>query len=82
MNIFEIISGVVLILTCVLITVLVLKQESKGQGLSGVIMGGAMQEDTRGRMTNGAKMAMITKYAAVVLFILTILTSILAARLK
>lgn len=83
MNIFEIISGVVLILTCLLIVVVVLKQESKGRGLSGAIMGGAnMNEDMRGRMTNNAKWAMVTRYAAIVLFVLTILTCVLSARLK
>ena len=73
MSIFEIIGSVVLIVTCIFITLLVLKQESKGRGLSTAIMGGPMNDDTRGRMTQS--------YAGIVLFVLSILTCVLSARL-
>ncbi len=81
MNIFEIIGSVVLILTCVFITLLVLKQESKSRGLSSAIMGGPMNDETRGRMTQSAKLAVATRYAGIVLFVLCIVTCILSARL-
>ena len=69
MSIFEIIGSVVLIVTCIFITLLVLKQESKGRGLSTAIMGGPMNDDTRGRMTQSAKLAVATRYAGIVLFV-------------
>lgn len=81
MNVFEIIGSFVLIATCILIVVLVLKQESKNRGLSSAIMGGPMQEESRGRMTQSAKLALITRYAGIVLFVLCILTCVLSARL-
>ena len=40
-----------------------------------------MQEETRGRMTQSAKLALITRYAGIVLFVLSILTCVLSARL-
>lgn len=83
MNVFEIISGIVLILTSIVIVAVVLRQESKGNGLSGAIMGGSgLNEEARGRMTQNAKLAVVTRYAGIVLFVLTILTCVLAARLK
>ena len=81
MSIFEIIGSVVLIVTCIFITLLVLKQESKGRGLSTAIMGGPMNDDTHGRMTQSAKLAVATRYAGIVLFVLSILTCVLSARL-
>lgn len=81
MSIFEIIGSVVLILTCIVITLLVLKQESKGRGLSTAIMGGPMNDESRSRMTQSAKLAMATRYAGIVLFVLSILTCVLSARL-
>ncbi len=75
MGVFEIISGVLLILCSIAIVFLVLGQESKGRGLSGVIGGGEMVEDNRGRM-GSSMLAKYTKYAGIVFFVLTILVSL------
>lgn len=70
MSVLEIIAGILLILASAAIVLLVLSQESKGNGLSGVI-GGGMAEDTRSRFGSSA-IVRYTKYAAIALFVLTI----------
>ena len=53
MTILEIISGVLLILCSIAIIVMVLFQESKGNGLSGAIAGGEMMgNEGRSRSSN------------------------------
>lgn len=75
MGIFEIIGGVLLILCCIGLIFLVLSQESKGRGLSGVIGGGEMVEDNRGRMGSSV-LAKYTKYAGAAFFVLAVLVSV------
>lgn len=79
MSVWEIVSGVLLLLGCVVIIVTVLSQESKGQGLSSVITGGGdMFNDgsrTRGRE---ARQVRFTRIAAVVFFVLTILVNLVS----
>ncbi|HJC73276.1 MAG TPA: preprotein translocase subunit SecG [Candidatus Ruthenibacterium merdavium] len=75
MGIFEIIGGVLLILCCIGLIFLVLSQESKGRGLSGVIGGGEMVEDNRGRMGSSV-LAKYTKYAGIAFFVLAVLVSV------
>ena len=75
MGIFEIIGGVLLILCCIGLIFLVLSQESKGRGLSGVIGGGEMVEDNRGRMGSSV-LAKYTKYAGITFFVLAVLVSV------
>ena len=75
---YEVVLGVVLMLTAVLITVLVLMQKSNDDGLSGAIVGGSADTfygKNKGR-TNEAKLAKITKILAVVFFVLVLGTSI------
>ena len=67
----EIISGVLLIFCSLVIILLVLGQESKGRGLSGVIGGGEMVEDNRGRF-GSSRLAKYTKYAGVAFFVLAV----------
>lgn len=79
MGVLEIISGVLLILCSIAIVLMVLFQESKGNGLSGVIGGGEMMDNGR---TPNSVLAKYTKYAAIVFFVLTILVSVFSIYLK
>ena len=71
MSVLEIISGVLLIFCSLVIILLVLGQESKGRGLSGVIGGGEMVEDNRGRF-GSSRLAKYTKDAGVAFFVLAV----------
>ena len=77
MGVLEIISGVLLILCSIAIIVMVLFQESKGNGLSGAMMG----NEGRSRSSN-AMLAKYTKYAAIVFFVLAILVGVISIYLK
>ena len=75
---WEYILGIVLIVISIALIILVLFQESKQQGLSGAIAGGA---DTffgknKGR-TMEAKLEKITKVLCVVFIILTFVTTLI-----
>ena len=75
---WEYILGGVLIVISIALIILVLLQESKQQGLSGAIAGGA---DTffgknKGR-TMEAKLAKFTKIAGTVFFVLSLVSSLL-----
>lgn len=78
MSVLEIILGVLLIISSLVIIVVVLAQESRQAGLSGAIAGGS---DTffgknKGR-TLEAKLAKITKYFAVIFFVLALASTLL-----
>ncbi len=78
MSALEIVLGVFLILASVLIIAIVLMQKSREGGLSGAIAGGS---DTffgknKGR-TNEARLAKITRYIAIVFFILAFASTLL-----
>ena len=76
---FEIVAGVLMLFACVVVVWIVLSQDSKGQGLSGVITGvDSASNDTRGR-TKEARQSKITKISAIVLFALTIATNLVSA---
>lgn len=78
MSVFEIIGGVVLILVAIGIVILTLKQESKGRGLSGAIMGeGGMMETGRSRAKD-AKLAKATKILGAVFLVVVVLVSVLS----
>ena len=83
MKSYEVVIGIALILLSVLITVIVLLQQSREAGLSGVISGGA---DTffgknKGR-TMDAKLAKITKILAGVMFVGTVVVTFVFAYLN
>lgn len=82
MGVLEIVGGVLLILCSLLIIVLVLFQESKGNGLSGAIAGGEMMGNEGRSRSSGAVLAKYTKYAAIAFFVLAILSSIVSVYLK
>lgn len=78
MSALEIVLGVFLILLSVLLIAIVLMQKSREGGLSGAIAGGS---DTffgknKGR-TNEARLAKITRYIAIVFFILAFASTLL-----
>ncbi len=79
MTILEIVGGALLILCGIAIIILVLSQESKGKGLSGVIGGGDMMEGN----ANSPKtlLAKYTKIAAIVFFVLAIAVGVLSIAL-
>ncbi len=78
MEIYEIILGSLLIITALSIIILVLLQESKSQGLSGAIAGGAETffGKNKGR-TMEEKLVKFTKVFAILFFVLSLLTTVL-----
>lgn len=78
MNAFEIVVGIVLILTSLILVATVLLQESRSAGLSGAIAGGAETFLGKGKSkTAEQKLAKITKIVAVIFFVLSFAFSIL-----
>lgn len=77
---YEILIGVFLLVASIVIVVLVLMQQSREAGLSGVIAGGA---DTffgknKGR-TMDAKLAKLTKILSVIFLVITVFAALLFA---
>lgn len=81
MSVFEIICGVILMLAAVVIIILTMTQESKGKGLSGAIMGEGGQMEAGRASGKDAKMALYTRYVGIAFVAVTILVSVLSARL-
>ncbi len=78
MTVLQYVLSVVLIIVAVAIIILVIAQESKQKGLSGTIGGAA---DTffgknKGR-TNEAKLALFTKIAGTIFFVLSFVSALL-----
>lgn len=73
----EIILGIFILLTSILIVILVLLQEGKQQGLSGAIAGGAETffGKSKGR-TMEQKLVKATRILAIVFFVLTLGTTL------
>ena len=76
MTTFEIIAGVLMLIACVVLIGIVLTQESKGQGLSSVITGTEMMSGESRSRSKEARQVKITRVAAVVFFVLTILVNL------
>ena len=74
----EIILGILILITSILVVILVLLQEGKQQGLSGAIAGGAETffGKSKGR-TMEQKLVKITRVLAIVFFVLTLGTTLL-----
>ncbi|MDL2324868.1 preprotein translocase subunit SecG [Ruminococcaceae bacterium OttesenSCG-928-A16] len=83
MSVWEIISGVILILSCIVIVAIVLVQEPKGQGLSSVITGGTemMSGESRNR-SKEVRQVKFTRNAAIIFFVFTVLVNILSVLVK
>ncbi len=71
MSVYEIIGSILLIITCVLITIAVLLQESKANGMAALGGKGSAGMSANER-SNDAKLAKITKYLAIVFFVVTL----------
>lgn len=80
MSVWEILGGVLLIISGVVLTITVLSQEGKENGLSGAIQGGSEESflSTNGGRTKDARLKKWTKIFAVVFFLLTIFANIAA----
>ena len=83
MQAIEIILGILILITSILVVVLVLLQEGKQQGLSGAIAGGAEPffGKSKGR-TMEQKLVKITRVLAIVFFVLTLGTTLLLLFLR
>ncbi len=82
MSALEIVSGIVLIISCLIIILLVMLQESKGNGLAGAIGGGEMLDAANRTTSRDAVLAKFTKIAAVVFFIITLVVSLFSIYFK
>lgn len=71
MTVYEIIGSILLIITCVLITIAVLLQSSKADGMAA--LGGKSAGFNAAEKSNEAKLRNITKYLAIAFFVITIL---------
>lgn len=72
MSIYEIIGSILLIITCVLVTITVLLQSSKADGLSA--LGGKGLSATKAEAKSmDAKLCRITKILAVIFFAITLI---------
>ncbi|MDL2219887.1 preprotein translocase subunit SecG [Ruminococcaceae bacterium OttesenSCG-928-O06] len=76
MSILEIIAGVLMILISAVIIVMVLSQESKGQGLSSVITGSEMMSGESRTRSKEARQTRATQIAGLVFFVLIILVNL------
>ena len=73
MTVFEIIGSILLIITCVLVTVTVLFQSSsKADGISALTGGKSASASAAEAKSNNAKLAKITKVLAIVFFVVTL----------
>ena len=83
MQALEIILGIVILITSLLIVVLVLLQEGKQQGLSGAIAGVAETffGKSKGR-TMEQKLVKITRVLAIIFFVLTMATTLVLLFLR
>lgn len=81
MTVLEIIGGILLVISSILIVLMVMMQESEGKGMGGTIQGD--MPIMTGRVgTRNVLLAKYTKYAAVVFFVVTILVNVFAYRFK
>lgn len=83
MTYYEIILGVLLIVSSLLITIVVLLQEGKNAGLSGAIAGGAETffGKNKGR-TIEQKLVKVTKFISIFFFLLVLTATLLLTFLK
>ena len=78
MTALQYVLAIIIILLSVAITVLVMLQESKQEGLSGAIAGAADNFFGKNKVrTIEAKLVKLTKVAAVIFFVLALVSSLL-----
>ena len=80
---YEIVLGIVLIITSLALVAMVLLQEGRQQGLSGAIAGGAdtFLGKSKGK-TVEQKLVKITKILAIVFFILSLVSTLVVLFIK
>ena len=79
MSIWEIIGGIMLIISGILLVFVVLSQEGKENGLSGSIQGGSAESylnTTGGNRTKDARLKSLTKILAITFFLLTLFANL------
>ena len=83
MTALEIVLGILILITSILIVILVLLQEGRQQGLSGAIAGGAETffGKSKGR-TMEQKLVKITRVLAIVFFVLTMAATLVLLFLR
>ena len=72
MTVYEIIGSILLIITCVLVTVTVLFQSSSKQDGLSALSGKSAAASAAEAKSNNAKLARMTKVLAVVFFVVTL----------
>ncbi len=83
MQLYEIIVGIVLIITSLALIAIVLLQEGRSAGLSGAIAGGADTFLGKGKSkTTEQKLSKITKILAIVFFVLALVSTLIVLFLK
>lgn len=79
MSVFEIILGVAVILVSLVIIAIVLLQQGHRAGINGAISGGADTFLSKNKArTWDAKLTRITKYAAILFFVLAVVANIIS----
>lgn len=81
MSLYEYILGGVLIVAALLIIAFTLMQQQRGQGLSAAIMGDNSLMAAGRERSNEAKLATATKVLGAIMFVVTLVLCVLAARL-
>jgi protein translocase, SecG subunit len=78
MSLWQVICGIVLLISGVFLIIVVLLQEPKQQGAGGVITGGVSDTyyDKNKARTKEIKLQKLTKYMAIVFFVLTLLVNL------
>ena len=80
---YEIVLGIVLIVTSLALVALVLLQEGRQAGLSGAIAGGAETFLSKGKSkTVEQKLVKITKILAIVFFVLSLIATLVVLFVK
>ncbi len=79
MNAWEIILGIFMILVSLVVIAIILLQQGRRSGVNGVISGAAdtFLSKNKARTVN-AKLASITKYAAILFFVLALVANIIS----
>lgn len=82
METVQIVGGILLILACILIILVVLVQDSKDPGMSAAIGGGSNQSfyGKNGSRTKEVKIQRITKIAAFIFFVATLVVNFLTIK--
>lgn len=76
MTVIEIVAGALMAIACIVLIIIVLSQNQKGQGLGGVITGNDMMSGETRTHSREARQVRITKVAGVTFFVLAVLVNV------